>query len=157
MARPRIVPDKNTLQHWLDEGLTHQQMADRIYEQTGERVNRTAVSAALQRSGLAKKNNRYRQTVPWRVKVGHSKAYPVRMLRLLGRRQMGQELTDAEAIWLDNWLEDIAEQDLIVAYDPDDDLGFHYIESRFKDHKLDIPIRRQEIHIGYDTLKEQFS
>ena len=82
MARPRIVPDKNTLQRWLDEGLTHQQMADRIYEQTGERVNRTAVSASIQREGLAKKNHRYLETIPWRVKVGHSKAYPVGMLRL---------------------------------------------------------------------------
>ena len=59
MAPPQIVPDKNTLQRWIDEGLTHQQMADRVFEMKGQRVSRNAISAAMKRYGLSKEGARY--------------------------------------------------------------------------------------------------
>ena len=147
MAPPTLVPDKATLQAWIREGLTHQQMADRVLEQTGNKITRNAISAAMARYGLAKENPRYSETIPWRCKVGHAKAYQLRMLRLLGRRNMGKKLNKNEAAALDSWLERMAEENVIVAYDPEDDLGFFYIDAKFKDHKDDIPIRIKPINM----------
>lgn len=147
MAPPTLVPDKNTLIRWTEEGLTHQAMADRVFEQTGQRISRTAISAAMQRFGLAKEGRRYKEAIPWRVKVIHAKAYPVRMLRLMGRRAAGYELNEIETQALDRWLEMMDENKTIVAYDENSDLGFHYIDRKFKDNRTPYPYRRKQIHV----------
>jgi hypothetical protein len=152
MAPPTLVPDKNTLVHWMEEGLTHQQMADRVEETTGIRVTRTAISAAMVRYGLAEEGLRYRDMIPWRVKVLHAKAYPVRMLRLLGRRTQGGELNDIENQALDRWLETMEENRTVVAYDPDSDGGFFYIDKRHKDHRGAAPIRKKTISVNEKAL-----
>ena len=149
MAPPRLVPDKVTIERWIDEGLTHQQMADRLLAETGNKVTRMAISAAIQRYGLAGEGNRYEDTVPWRIQPSHATAQPLRMLRFMGRRRQGNSLNDAESKQLDAWMKRLTEMDVIVAYDPDDDLGFHYIDARFRDHDdATLPIRRTPIHIN---------
>lgn len=147
MAPPTLVPDKNTLQKWLKEGLTHQQMADRVFEQTGNKITRNAISNAMARHGLAGELPRYTETIPWKVKVGHAKAYPLRMLRLLGRRMQGGKLNKTETSALDNWLAKMEDEEAIVAYDPESDAGFFYVDKKFKDHKEKIPIRKKTIHV----------
>lgn len=136
---------------WEAEGLTHAQMAERVYTETGVTVTRTAISAAMVRYGLAKDGNRYREFIPWRVKVLHAKAYPVRMLRLLGRQADGGELNETEADTLERWLIQLRESKTIVAYDSKSDAGFFYIDRKFKDHRGKAPIRRQEIHFNEDA------
>lgn len=149
MAPPKYTPDKTTFQQWLAEGLTHQQMADRVYEQTGHRVTRAAVTVALMSYGLTSTKPRYKDTIPWRVKVEHAKTYPIRMLRLLGKRRAGVELPEDDDRLLDGWLEHLDREGLIVAYDPDDDLGVHYVDVSYRDHEDDgIPIRKKTIHLS---------
>lgn len=152
MAPPTLVPDKNTLIRWSNEGLTHADMAERVYLETGNRVTRTAISAAMVRYGLSKNGNRYRDTIPWRVKVLHAKAYPVRMLRLLGRRLEDGELNEQENQALDRWLEQLAEARSIVAYDPDSDAGFFYIDKKHKDNRGVAPIRKKTITVNEEEL-----
>lgn len=156
MAPPRLVPDKNTLIRWQEEGLTHEDMAERVYTESGHRISRTAISAAFQRYGLAKEGKRYKATLPWTVVGGHAKAMPARMLRLLGKRLQGDTpLNEQEQRQLDRWLEQLDEQGSIVGYDPDDDMGFHYIDKSFRDHDDDsIPIRRQQLHLRQSTIQQ---
>jgi hypothetical protein len=148
MAPAKYTPDKPTFERWLAEGLTHQQMADRVFEQTGHRVTRAAITVAMSGYGLTTPKPRYKDTIPWRVRVDHAKSYPVRMLRYLGRRQQGLPLTDKEEKLLDAWLQSMAEENLVTAYDPDDDLGFHYVDASFKDHDGEAPIRIKTIHLS---------
>lgn len=148
MAPPRKVPDKNTLQRWTSEGMTHQAMADRIFEETGEPVTRAAVTLAMMQYGLSQPRPRYKETLPWRVSMDHIKSYPARMLRLLGRRRQGLEMSEKESQTLDAWLEGLAVDKVIVAYDPEDAMGFHYIDQRHRDHKdKTLPIRKKTIHV----------
>ena len=147
MAPPQIVPDKNTLQRWIDEGLTHQQMADRVFELKGQRVTRNAISAAMARYGLSQDRSRYDEEIPWRVNMLHAKAFQLRMLRLLGRRRLGREMKTAEINQLNKWLQRLQIEKAIVAYDPSSDLGLVYISSKWKDHDGDPPIRIKEIHL----------
>jgi hypothetical protein len=151
MAPQKYTPDKPTFEQWLAEGLTHQQMADRVFELTGHRVTRAAITVALSGYGLTSPKPRYKELIPWRVATEHSKSYPVRMLRYLGRRNMGLPLTDKESALLDAWLRELQSQNLIVAYDSDDDQGFHYIEEQFRDHDDEsLPIRKKKIHLHPD-------
>jgi len=149
MAPPKYTPDATTFRQWLAEGLTHQQMADRVYEQTGHRVTRAAVTVALMGYGLTSTKPRYKETIPWRVKVEHAKTYPIRMLRLLGKRRAGVDIPEDDERLLDTWLDHLATEELIVAYDPDDDLGVHYVDASFRDHDdIGIPIRKKTIHLS---------
>lgn len=149
MPAHRILPDNATLRHWVeDEGLTHQQVADRVYAQTGQRVARATVSAALHRAGMSKPNARYSDEIPWRVKIEHVKEYPARMLRLLGRRRAGLPLNDTENIRLDAWLDKLERDHAVIGYAPDSVYGFYYIEKDDKtDGKDGIPIRRKTITV----------
>lgn len=146
MPAVRLLPDVQTLQRYLDEGLTHQQIADRVFMETGNRVSRSSVSAAISRAGLSAEGTRYQDVIPWRVSVRHIKEYPVRMLRLLGRRRSGGVLTAAEDARLQRWLDTLVEEDAVVAYAPDAEVGFHYID-RGPDDPVDVPIRRRPIRL----------
>ena len=149
MAPQKYTPDKTTFQAWLAEGLTHQQMADRVYEQTGRRITRAAITVALMSYGLTSTKPRYKETIPWRVKVEHAKTYPIRMLRLLGKRRAGVELSEDDNRLLDTWIDHLIVENLIVAYDPDDDMGVHYVDAGYRDHEdIGIPIRKKTIHLS---------
>lgn len=148
MAPPKYTPDANTLSRWRDEGLTHQQMADRVFEETGHKVSRAAITLCMMNYGLSKPRPRYKDTLPWRVSLSHIMSYPTRMLRLLGKRLAGGELNPYESNLLDQWLANLEEDGLIVAYDPDDVTGFHYVDKKFKDHDDPrIPIRKKTIKL----------
>lgn len=150
MAPPTIVPNKTILSRWLEEGLTQAQMASRVEEETGNRVSRSAIAAAMVRYGLAGDTPRYDDLIPWRVAPEHATAYPLRMLRLLGRSQENVRLAPREQDMLDTWLESLDENKSIVAYDPNDPagIGFYYIDKKFKDHKrAGCPIREKTLRM----------
>ena len=87
MPAKRLLPDNRTLKRWVDSGMTHQEIAHEVERTTGVHVSRSTVSAALSRAGLVEHQRyRYDKEIPWRVKSEHLTQYPVRMLRLLGRR-----------------------------------------------------------------------
>lgn len=146
MPAHRLVPDPTTLRRWLEEGLTHQQIADRQYKETGNKITRASVSSAVSRLGMSEQAPRYTEEIPWRVKVQHIRAYPARMLRLLGRRRAGGELTSEENTRLDNWLQLLEDEDAVVAYDPDSDAGFLYVPRQKGDGRA-VPIRKERVYL----------
>jgi len=147
MPAVRLLPDIGTLRHWVeDEGLSHAQIAQRVYEQTGHKIGRSTVSAAISRAGLSNPQERYTEEIPWTVQARHLREYPVRLLRLLGRRRRGLTLNAEENKRLDNWLELLAKENAVVAYDPDSSVGFVYTD-RIDTDPVDIPIRRQIVSI----------
>lgn len=147
MPAQRIVPEDRVLAAWLDEGLTHAEIADRIYEETGHKVARSTVSVALHRAGLTEDRPRFKDEIPWRLKGKDLKAYPVRMLRLLGKRRAGMELTGEENKRLDNWLETMRAENAVVAHDPDANPSIFYIDRQPQDPE-DIPIHRQRVWLN---------
>lgn len=141
MARPAVTPDKNTLERYLEEGLTHQQIADIVNRQHGSRIGRTAIAAAVMKYGLGTPRPRYEDELPWKVKDEHGNAYQAVMLRLLGRKRHKRKMSAKEEDALDSWLEGLKKNSCIVGYDPDSGPGFFYINKRYKDHNRHIPIR----------------
>lgn len=152
IGRPRKVPDLDTLLKLRDDGMTHGQIVDWIWQNTGERVSRSTVSSALHRAGRTTPVTRYTDTVPWRVHMEHLEEYPVRMLRMLGRRRAGKPLDTGESRRLDKWLQTLAENDAVVGYDPDnEDQGFHYVPALPGEGSDGIPIRHAHIRTTAST------
>lgn len=145
MAAPRLLPPASELARLVEQGLTHQQIAEHVTTTTGQRVSRSTVSVALSRAGLAKDAMRYKEELPWKVKGEHLTQYPARMLRLLGRRRQGIELNEEEDGRLDAWMESLEERELVVAYAPEV-TGFIYVDAdEVGDGVGGIPIRRRVV------------
>lgn len=128
MPAERILPEASELKKMLDGGMTQQDIVDRIYAESGVRLSRAAVSAALARAGFASYRKRHAELIPWRVKVEHNKEYPVRMLRLEARRRKGEALPPPEEKKLDSWLQFLRDNKMVVGYHPA--VGFRYIDPR---------------------------
>lgn len=137
------MPDDTTLRRWIREGNTQEQIIELVYAETGERVARSTVAAAIHRAGLVQRPQvRYEREIPWRVKPKHATAYPARMLRDLGRIRNGENLPTAERQRFDSWWNWIVEENLVVCYDPDSAAGFWYDDNRFRSDCPDgTPIR----------------
>lgn len=144
MAPPRVIPAGHELRRMVEHGMTHQEIADHVFRSTGTRVTRGAVSAAISRANLSKPANRYEECLPWTVRVEHAKHYAARMLRLLGRRMSGIELSEEEAKRLDSWLATLEANHAVVAYAPETAEGFFYVDAQDGDGD-EIPIRRQTV------------
>ena len=133
MPAPRSLPSDSTLLKWRDEGLTHQQIADRVYDREGVRVTRSAVSVSLHRAGETHKV-RYLEQVPWdRIKAVHNQEYPLTMLRSLARRNRGLPISQIQSERLDSWLERLGEEQAVVHYEPQSEHGFYYVPRQPED------------------------
>lgn len=93
VSRERTLPDVEVLVAWRAEGLTQQQMADRINESNRRvladayvPVTRSAVSVALSRAAKADTRPRYPNKIPWSpIAPEHQKDHLLTMLRTWAR------------------------------------------------------------------------
>ena len=108
-------------------GLTHQQIADVVSRETGYKISRSSVSAALHRAQETAPAKRYPEEIPWTVREEHQTHYAARMLRLLGRRRAGVTNSAEADKRLDSWLEQLREAGAVVTYVPDTPAGFYYV------------------------------
>lgn len=113
MPAPRLLPDTETLKRLRREGWTYQNIADEYG------VSRGAVYLQLQSVGATKQRPSYRHLLPWTVAKPHVFAHPAMMLRLLGRREAGAEISPPKARMLDKWLREMREADVVVCYHRD--------------------------------------
>lgn len=110
----------------VEQGLTHQQIAEVVSRQTGHRVSRSSVSGALHRANATQPAKRYPEEIPWTVRDEHQTHYAARMLRLLGRRRRGIQNSAEADKRLDSWLRQLREAGAVVTYVPDTPDGFYY-------------------------------
>lgn len=130
MAPPRFVPSDSILAKWKDEGLTVQQMVDRIREQDNVVVAPGTVYAALSRAGLTERI-RYEDSIPWSpIRTDHVGAYPLVMLRLAARRAAGQTLPPVREAKLDAWIARMRQEGVVVHYEHDTADGWFYVPAR---------------------------
>lgn len=153
MAREQILPDMATLRRWVEEeGLTHNQVAERVLAQTGQVVTRSAVSVALHRAGVTQVRERYSDTIPWTLHGEDLKSYPARMLRLLARRRRDLPLSDEDTRRLDRWLERLEESSAVVAFSPTSNPSLIYVQRRATDSD-EVPIRREPVYPTVTKIK----
>lgn len=153
-----VIPGPKELKKYLDLGMTQQQIADLVYEQTGHRVTRAAVGMALHRAGLTRGKERYEAEVPWRVRREHESEYALAMLRVYARRQRDKPITPGMAARLDAWLERLESWEFpdgtrgaVVVYRPRSARGFYYVPRRPSDVGI---VRGPDRDRGYQDFTE---
>lgn len=137
VALRKLPSDQELKRLYVDEGMTQKEIAQHVFETTGEKVTRSAVSLALAAAGLTNPV-RYSELIPWRVKAEHGNEYPLRMLRAEARRRRGYVPPTPEkaAAWereqakLDAWLAQLRAENAVVHYQANTPEGFHYVEPR---------------------------
>lgn len=140
MPAKRLLPSESTLKKWVEEGLSHQDIVDRVLEREHVVVSKSAVAAALSRAGLTRRV-RYDKHIPWSpIRADHARAYQLSMLRFLARRDAGLPLTLDQSERLDSWLERMDREDAVVDYVYDSADGFVYRRRKKGDLK-NPPIR----------------
>lgn len=141
MPRERQMLRADQLRRLRMLGYSYKEIQKITFAITGNYLALSSVGSALHRAGLTEKQDRYHDEVPWRVKPQHAAAYPVRMLRDLGRIRRGGELPEAEYERFRDWVQKVEEAQCVVAYDPDSETGFHYVPAGEGDWPDGIPIR----------------
>ena len=144
MGRPRMSPSDKELEMYLRQGMTHEAIADEVFTQTGQRLGRSTISAAIVRAGLAEPQY-YAAELPWTIKIEHQRDYPAKMLRCLGRQRAGLSITADEQKRLTSWLGRMERDNTVVAYDST--RGFGYGE-RSPEDPADLPIHVPEVRFG---------
>ncbi len=122
--------DAATLRSYVSTGMTLEEMSQAWLAQTGQRRSRAAFGLAMSRHGIEnpRAHARYVEQIPWRVAEEHQMGYDARMLRLLGKRQMGVELGAGDARRLDAWLKALDEDGAVVHYDRQTVQGWWHVE-----------------------------
>jgi len=140
-GRPRVSPTDKELEMYLRRGLTHEDIADEVFEKTGTRLGRSTISAAIVRAGLAV-SQRYDEEIPWVVKIEHQRDYPAKMLRCLGRKRAGLVITDEEQKRVTSWMDRMERDGTVVAYDSTRGFGYG---PRSEEDPTDLPIHVAEV------------
>lgn len=113
MAAKKLLPDDHVLVALKRQGWTY----DEIAQKYG--VTRGAVYLRLREAGAVQPQGNNRHLIPWVVLEKHTHAVPVEMLRLLARKERGDEIPVRKARMLDKWLERVKEADVVISYEPD--------------------------------------
>lgn len=122
----------------LRSGMTHAEIAEAVARATGHPVRRSTVSAAVHRAGISSPAKKYPDEIPWTVREKHLTHYAARMLRTLGRRRKGIRNSEEMDARLDAWLDLLRREHSVVAYVPDTEQGFFYVDGDFNDQGIPV-------------------
>jgi len=129
MANRSKLPGISELVTLVNAGMTHEQIATRIAELTGQPISRSSVSAALSRAGKTNRI-RYLRELPWKVRGEHARRYHPMMLRLQARLDSGQNLSAQELRRVTAWRNALTRQKAVVHYEPDTESGWWKVRRR---------------------------
>lgn len=139
MAAPRKLPDETVLKRWyLREKLTYKAMAERwANDPAGHRVTPAAFSAACHGADWFVPRNRSHagsDHFPWlNVRPEHNDLHDAQMLRLYGRVQAGDKLTEACDEDLKSWLRTLHDKGAVVAYKVNTNQGWWHVKRESDD------------------------
>src|SRR5690606_9521661 len=117
MPRSKGVNEQEVIR-WAEEGKTDNWMAEEYERKYNIQTTPSMFGNFRLRRGLDRRIGRDDNLIPWEVKKEHRWHYPLAMLRVEARRREGRPLRESDAQRLASWKQMLAEQDLVVHYDP---------------------------------------
>lgn len=137
----RVIPDKNTLEKWRKEGLTHQAMADRFNgtRPTEKPVSRQAFTNACGRYGLVV-NLKHDEWLPANMRPEHQKLYDTEMIRRWSARKQGKKFGPKPNQKINAWLQNLRDAGAILLYRRDTQQGWWPVPRQPTDDP-NVPVR----------------
>lgn len=130
MPGRRKMPSDSILEKWVEEGLDHEQIQQRIKDEFHEEVALSTVSGHLSRIGLTNRV-KYDDVIPWpRISLDHNHAYQLSQLRTAARLERDLPVRDVDRRRFDRWAAEMKERGLVVHYEYDSPDGFYYVAAR---------------------------
>lgn len=130
MAGKRKMPSDSILEKWVEEGLDHEQIQQRIRDEFHEEVALSTVSGHLSRIGLTNRI-KYDDFVPWpRISIDHNHAYQLSQLRTAARLSRGLPVRGVDRSRYERWAEELKQRGLVVHYEYNSPDGFYYVAAR---------------------------
>lgn len=126
MGASKIVNEQEVIR-WFEEGRTYAWMVDTYRTKYNIETVPSLWGNFRRRRGLHRRITRNDDLMPWHVKEEHRWAYPAAMLRVEARRRDGRELREQDESRLRSWLKMLADENVVVHYDPDTSEGFFYV------------------------------
>lgn len=139
MVAERVLPDQNTLTKWFEEGLTHQEMADRFNAETNRTVTRQSFARACGRYGLTR-NLKHDEWLPKNMHPDHQKLYDTEMIRRWSARKQGKKFPPVEEQRINAWLQILADAGAILWYERETEQGWWPVKRQASDDP-NVPVR----------------
>lgn len=134
MPRARVLPSDYLLARMVEQGMTHQQIAEKVSAEEHIPVTRQAVATALSRAGLTNRV-RYEETIPWTVHIEHQHSIHLWMLRVHHRLTHGGSVSEDERRRYAGWRRRLEESGSVIMYVPDSPDGFYPVPRRAGDER----------------------
>ena len=126
------MPSDSILEKWVEEGMDHEEIQQKIKIDFHEDVALSSVSGHLSRIG-ATNRIKYSDWIPWaRISLDHNHHYTLNMLRIGARLDRGLQVRGTDKRRFDRWSTELQEKKLVVHYDYDTMEGFFYVKRRPK-------------------------
>ncbi len=129
MGRAKIQ-DEAEVVRWFEEGRSYNWMVEEHDRKYHVLLTPSAFSNFRVRKGLSRRIAREPNLIPWEVNPEHRWAYPLAMLRVEARRRSGFKVRASDAERLESWKQGMAEDGVVVHYDPDTEQGWWYVPRR---------------------------
>lgn len=134
MPAVRKLPDNTTLRQLRAQGW---RLVD-IANEYG--VTEAGVWKALERAGFTKERATYKDVLPWEISDEHKSTAVMDRFRAIVKQKSGGELNAQEERLLREWLDELAANDVVVAYHKDAPAnsasrkgGFYYVPRKPED------------------------
>lgn len=134
MPATRKLPDKATLRRLRTAGWTQRKIAETYG------VSESAVWKSLMRAGYTEPLATYKDILPWEIADEHKTVAVMERFRSIVKQRKKAKLRPEEATRLKQWLRDLEENGLVVAYHKDAPPnsasakgGFYYIPKTDQD------------------------
>lgn len=124
------IQDEGEVIRWIEEGRTYAWMTEEYQRKYNIQTSPSMWSNFRRRHGLDRRIARDDDLIPWEVKVEHRWRYPLAMLRHEARRRAGMAQAADIPEKLEAWKRNLAEEDVVVHYEPDTEDGFFYVPRR---------------------------
>ena len=133
-----VLPQKK-VEQLLRQGLGPSAIARILETEDFIKVTPESISMFRNRRGLQRSKARYTDLLPWTIQPAHRNLYVAKCLRLEGQRRAGGEMSAAKTAELQRRLDKLADEDVVVHYDPDTEAGWFYVPRR---HGIDEDLIR---------------
>lgn len=130
MVGKRKIVDEGEVRDWIEEGKPYRWMVEEYDRKYNRHVSASMFSEFRATRGLARRVVRDPELIPWAVKPEHRVDSILGYLRTEARVRAGEAPEDLSYGARTNWqafIRRLAEENLVVHYDPDTEQGFFLV------------------------------